>query len=117
MQESGTESRKGDNMKNTQRQLKKLTHNPMVRIPNGKEKGKWYPRADDNSCSDCGVKDGEVHILSCAREQCRICRGQLLVCGGCGNFQDNKTFMEVVERVQEMISEAIESQEKQAEMN
>jgi hypothetical protein len=32
------------------------------------------------TCGDCGVKEGELHILGCDQETCPFCGGQLLCC-------------------------------------
>ena len=31
-------------------------------------------------CSDCGVRDGQLHDLFCTKELCPFCRGQLATC-------------------------------------
>jgi hypothetical protein len=34
-----------------------------------------------NSCGDCSVRPGELHLLGCDIEECPRCRGQALSCG------------------------------------
>jgi hypothetical protein len=50
----------------------------------GASKGKMIRRA---TCGDCGVKEGQLHVLGCDMEVCPFCGGQLLCClccMGCG---------------------------------
>jgi hypothetical protein len=42
-------------------------------------KGKHMIKA--TTCHDCGVKEGELHILGCDMESCPFCGCQLLSCG------------------------------------
>jgi hypothetical protein len=35
------------------------------------------------SCGDCGVKEGQLHILGCDMEGCPFCGSQLTSCGCC----------------------------------
>lgn len=35
----------------------------------------------DNTCRDCGAKEGQLHKPGCDRERCPFCGGQLISCG------------------------------------
>jgi len=37
----------------------------------------WYETV---KCSDCGCAKGQLHRLSCFREECPFCGGQLVAC-------------------------------------
>lgn len=40
----------------------------------------WYLPPEGDLCPDCGVSQGELHQRGCDREQCPICKLQLIGC-------------------------------------
>jgi hypothetical protein len=57
------------------------------------------PRA---SCGDCGVEEGEYHVLGCDCERCPFCSGQLISCDCCyqllnlfdrGKYDDSTAYL------------------------
>jgi len=39
------------------------------------------------TCHDCGIKEGQLHLEGCDMERCPKCKGQLLSCG-CKNINE-----------------------------
>lgn len=37
-------------------------------------------RCGDLACGDCGVVDGQIHVLGCDLERCPACGGQKITC-------------------------------------
>ncbi|HZQ06541.1 MAG TPA: hypothetical protein VFD70_08170 [Anaerolineae bacterium] len=46
-------------------------------------KDKQNPRRARAVCGDCGVREGELHILGCDMEDCPFCGQQLITCDCC----------------------------------
>ena len=69
------------------------------------DKNKFLPR---HKCGDCGVSEGQYHILYCEMERCPFCLGQVLSCG-CSAYDNlehldadvneyNKKILEILEK-------------------
>jgi len=44
-----------------------------------------------NTCGDCGVKEGEFHLVGCDMERCFKCKGQKICCD-CGYDIEREPF-------------------------
>jgi len=42
--------------------------------------GDGWPYGEARTCQDCGVQEGELHLLDCDQERCPVCGGQAIMC-------------------------------------
>ena len=45
---------------------------------------KYEGDSTETTCPDCGTPEGKTHHSGCDIERCPVCKGQMLMCGGCG---------------------------------
>jgi hypothetical protein len=71
------------------KQIERAQHRPFYMVSTVLERIRWgderYPgirkRRMTQTCHDCGVLPGQLHVPGCDMEQCPGCRGQNISCG------------------------------------
>ena len=63
-----------------------------ARVPYGQEYADMGSVAKEQSCHDCAVKEGQLHVPGCDVEICPRCQGQTISCG-CAYYPEDSMQM------------------------